>query len=99
MTAERFVQFQGMRVYKTGDYAKWTRSGEVVILGRTDNQVKLRGLRIELEEVEQAILRCPGIRQTVVLIRGIEGTEHLCAYYTAEEAVLPETLREQLKTL
>lgn len=97
MTAERFVQFQGMRVYKTGDYAKWTRSGEVVILGRTDNQVKLRGLRIELEEVEQAILRCPGIRQTVVLIRGIEGTEHLCAYYTAEEAVLPETLREQLK--
>lgn len=97
MTAERFTQFQGMRVYKTGDYAKWTRSGEVVILGRTDNQVKLRGLRIELEEVEQALLKCPGIRQAVVLIRVIEGTEHLCAYYTAKEAVPPETLREQLK--
>ena len=98
MTAERFAEFRGMRVYKTGDYAKWTPEGEVVILGRTDNQVKLRGLRIELEEVEQAILGCPAIRQVVVLIRDIAGTEHLCAYYTADEAVSPEALRELLKS-
>ncbi len=97
MTAQRFTEFQGMRVYKTGDYAKWTPDGEVVILGRTDNQVKLRGLRIELEEVEQAILTCPGIRQAVVLIRVIAGTEHLCAYYIADKKVPPETLRELLK--
>ena len=51
MTAERFIDYQGVRIYKSGDYARWTEEGDVVILGRTDNQIKLRGLRIELGEV------------------------------------------------
>lgn len=97
MTADRFIEFDNIRVYKTGDYARWTKEGEVVILGRTDNQVKLRGLRIELEEIEQAILRHPQVKQAVVIIRKIAGTEHLCAYYTAKEEVGAEDLKEMLK--
>ncbi|MCM1380707.1 MAG: amino acid adenylation domain-containing protein, partial [Muribaculaceae bacterium] len=98
MTAERFAEFRGERVYKTGDYAKWTADGQVMILGRTDSQVKLRGLRIELEEVEQAILSCTPVSRAVAVIAKIGGTEHLCAYYTASEPVDGQTVRNALKS-
>ena len=82
MTRERFIDYHGTRIYKSGDYAKWLPDGNVVILGRTDHQIKLRGLRIELGEVENAILQVEGVKQVVVTIRQIGGTEHLCAYFT-----------------
>ena len=97
MTAERFIDYKGVHVYKSGDYARWTDEGEVVILGRCDTQVKLRGLRIELGEVESTLLKYPGIRSAVVLIRNINGTEHLCAYFTAEAKVDIELLKDTLK--
>ncbi len=49
LTQKSFVEYKGERVYSSGDYAKWDESGNVIILGRKDNQVKLRGLRIELK--------------------------------------------------
>ena len=61
MTRERFIEYHGERIYKSGDYAKWLPDGDVVILGRTDHQIKLRGLRIELGEIENVMLKvgCP----------------------------------------
>ena len=97
MTAERFIDHRGQRVYKSGDYARWTRQGEVVVLGRADNQVKLRGLRIELGEIENIIGRYPGINSVVATIRQIQHTEHICTYYTAEEPVSAESLKEYAK--
>ena len=97
MTKERFIPFAGERVYKTGDYARWTKDGEIVILGRTDNQVKLRGLRIELEEVENAIMRHPMLGQAVAVIRTINKVEHLCAYYTVRGSVTVEELKAYLR--
>lgn len=97
MTKERFISFAGERVYKTGDYARWTKDGEIVILGRTDNQVKLRGLRIELEEVENAMMRHRLLGQAVAVIRNIHGVEHLCAYYTAKGSISVEELKAYLK--
>ena len=87
MTHERFVEYHGERIYKSGDYAKWLPDGNVVILGRTDHQIKLRGLRIELGEVENAILQVDGVKQVVVIIRQIGGMEHLCAYFTADHEI------------
>ena len=87
MTRERFVEYHGERIYKSGDYAKWLPDGNVVILGRTDHQIKLRGLRIELGEIENAILRVDGVKQVVVSIRQIGGMEHLCAYFTADRNI------------
>lgn len=55
MTAERFANWNGMRWYKSGDVARWTDNGEIVTLGRNDGQIKLRGLHIELGEIENAI--------------------------------------------
>ena len=66
-------------LYRSGDYARWDERGYVSILGRTDNQVKLRGLRIELGEIESVIAQQEGIGQVVVMIRKINGKEHLCA--------------------
>lgn len=98
MTRERFIEYNGGRVYKSGDYARWTPEGDVVVLGRTDNQVKLRGLRIELGEIEASIVKTEGIRNAVVMIRKIHGGEHLCAYFTADRQIDIADLKDELKT-
>ena len=69
MTRERFIGYSGTRIYKSGDYAKWLPDGNVLILGRTDHQIKLRGLRIELGEIENVMLRVEGMKKVVILIR------------------------------
>ena len=100
MTAERFVNRDGIRWYKSGDLARWTENGEIVILGRNDGQIKLRGLRIELGEIENTINAISEIRSCVVLVKKLHGQEHLCAYYTATREIPAKELREiLLKTL
>lgn len=100
MTAERFVERDVMRWYKSGDVARWTDNGEIVHLGRNDGQIKLRGLRIELGEIENSINAVESVRSCAVLVRNLHGQEHLCAYYTATCDLPAEELREiLLKTL
>ena len=96
MTRERFVDYHGERIYKSGDYAKWLPDGDVVILGRTDHQIKLRGLRIELGEIENVMLKVEGIKKVVILIRKINDKEHLCAYYTADREIAPDALKAEI---
>ena len=96
MTRERFIDYHGTRVYKSGDYAKWLPDGDVVILGRTDHQIKLRGLRIELGEIENVMLKVDGIDKVVIMIRKIGGKEHLCAYYTADREIAPDALKTEI---
>ncbi len=96
MTRERFVDYHGERIYKSGDYAKWLPDGNVVILGRTDHQIKLRGLRIELGEIENVMLNVDGMEKVVILIRKLSGKEHLCAYYTASREIAPTALKEEI---
>ena len=96
MTRERFIDYHGTRIYKSGDYAKWLPDGDVVILGRTDHQIKLRGLRIELGEIENVMLRVEGIDKVVIMIRKIGGKEHLCAYYTADREIAPDALKAEI---
>src|SRR5690606_11836855 len=70
VTADRFVANafgnSGDRMYRTGDRVRWNRDGELEYLGRTDFQVKLNGQRVELGEIESALLAHPGITQAVV---------------------------------
>ena len=96
MTRERFVEYHGTRIYKSGDYAKWLPDGNVVILGRTDHQIKLRGLRIELGEIENVMLSVEGMKKVVIMIRKLNDKEHLCAYYTADREIAPDALKSEI---
>ncbi|MCR4557705.1 MAG: amino acid adenylation domain-containing protein [Saccharofermentans sp.] len=96
MTAERFIMYKGIRTYKSGDFARWLENGDVEILGRRDNQIKLRGLRIELDEVDAVLASVSGIGRTAVKIEKINGIEHLCAWFTADHAVDIGELKKEL---
>ncbi|NME81503.1 non-ribosomal peptide synthetase, partial [Rhodococcus sp. 105337] len=84
LSADRFVASPfgaGERLYRTGDLVRWTGDGELEYIGRTDFQVKLRGLRIELGEIESALLGLDGVGQAVVLVRAdAHAGEQLVAY-------------------
>ena len=78
LTAERFVPdflgaVPGARLYKSGDICRWVEGGDVEYLGRRDQQVKVRGYRVELSEVEAALARQPGVREAVVVAEQEEG--------------------------
>ena len=100
LTAERFVADPfagsesdagaGARMYRTGDLVRWTADGEVEYLGRTDSQVKLRGLRIELGEIETVLEQVPGVGRAVVAVRDDAGTgAQLVAYLVPASATAP----------
>ena len=86
LTADRFVPdlFSGQpeaRLYRTGDLARMLPNGEIDLLGRSDNQIKLRGYRIELEEIEASLDSHPGISKSVArVITTADGDQCLVAY-------------------
>ena len=95
-TKEKFIHFRGERVYKSGDYARWLDNGYLEIIGRKDNQIKLRGLRIELGEVETVLGEQKGMEHVAVKIVKINGIEHLCAWFTNEHRVDIQSLKKTL---
>ena len=101
LTAERFLAdpfLPGERIYRTGDVGRWRGDGAVEYLGRSDHQVKLRGLRIELGEIEAALRELSGMERVEVLLRqDTPGDARLVAYVPAAlaDAVM---LRSHLAT-
>lgn len=69
-SAQRFVDYDGMRWYRTGDIARYWPDGTVEFLGRADNQVQIRGHRVELGEVEAALRSVTGVRHAVAVVVG-----------------------------
>ncbi|MBD8496930.1 non-ribosomal peptide synthetase [Paenibacillus arenosi] len=90
----------GMRLYKTGDIGRWMEDGSIDFLGRKDHQVKIRGHRIELGEVENRLAELPGVKESVVTVSSRAGEESfLCAYVTGtttDISVLKKQLTERL---
>ena len=93
LTAERFIPDPfvgpvGGKLYRTGDLARIRPDGEIVYLGRNDNQVKINGFRIELGEVEAALAEVPGVQQSCVVAQTDKtGTQRLAAYFVAAPGV------------
>ncbi|HEX8184226.1 MAG TPA: amino acid adenylation domain-containing protein, partial [Blastocatellia bacterium] len=105
MTAENFIpdpfsDQPGKRLYKTGDLARYVADGSIEFLRRKDNQIKLRGFRIELEEIESLLRQAPPVSDCVVVVRDPEqDSKRLVAYVVADEAssITVSELRSYLK--
>ncbi|HET9359033.1 MAG TPA: amino acid adenylation domain-containing protein, partial [Vicinamibacterales bacterium] len=103
LTAERFVpstlsEHGGARLYKTGDLVRYLESGAIEFLGRLDYQLKIRGFRVELGEIETALTSHPMVRGSVVVAQAGPTAKRLIAYLVAESDRTPSTsqLREYL---
>ncbi|HTA90521.1 MAG TPA: amino acid adenylation domain-containing protein [Polyangiaceae bacterium] len=87
LSAEKFVTIGGRRFYRTGDRGRLSEDGWLEILGRNDFQTKLRGMRVELAEVEYVLRLAPGVREAVASARDTADQEKiLVAYFVAERA-------------
>lgn len=84
------------RVYRTGDRAYWLPDGNISYQGRADDQVKLRGYRIEPGEVAQVLLAHNAISESAVVLKNIDGSPYLVAYYVATRPLSDDILREYL---
>lgn len=93
-----FFHFKGLKAYHSGDLVRWNDKGEIVFLGRLDNQVKLRGLRVELDEIENAINSYDGVKMSKVIVRSNGSEEYLAGYFTAEKEIDIALLTEHLKS-
>ncbi|HEY1937405.1 MAG TPA: amino acid adenylation domain-containing protein [Candidatus Angelobacter sp.] len=105
LTAEKFVpnpfaERTGERLYRTGDQVKWARNGNLEFLGRLDQQVKVRGYRIELEEIEAVLQAHEGVRACAVIVQGDQPAEKRVVAYVvkkdAEKAAFREFLKDRL---
>lgn len=102
LTEEKFVvcQFaENKRVYRTGDLARWMTDGNIEFLGRKDFQVKIRGNRVELGEIEARLKEYKDIRNTVVVLKEDKtGDKYICAYIVSDANPTVIELREYLMT-
>jgi mycobactin phenyloxazoline synthetase len=86
-TAQRFVEHDGIRWYRTGDMARYWPDGTIEFLGRTDHQVQIRGYRVELGEVESALRTVPGVRHAVAAVVGANAPKLVAAIAGEPEEV------------
>jgi len=101
---ERFLNVHfipGEKLYRTGDSARWLCDGNVEFMGRTDQQIKIRGVRIEPGEIENRLLKYPGIKESIVVAQEYEsGDKYLCAYVVlgkeSEISEIKENLAKEL---
>ncbi|MGQ0575628.1 MAG: Pls/PosA family non-ribosomal peptide synthetase [Pseudonocardia sp.] len=99
-TAERFVEHRGERIYRTGDLGQWTDDGRITYLGRADAEVKIRGHRVDLGEIDNVLLEDGGIASAVAaLVEVGEGRSELAAYVVPHDRAdePADRLHEQLR--
>ncbi|MFH8804835.1 amino acid adenylation domain-containing protein [Streptomyces sp. NPDC017936] len=88
---------EGERLYRGGDFGRWLPEGKLEFLGRRDTQVKIRGFRIEIGEIENTLLRVPGVRDgAVVVAERADHSKHLVAFCSGPEPLDPDVLRDRL---
>ncbi|MFD9226206.1 alpha/beta fold hydrolase, partial [Streptomyces sp. NPDC060064] len=88
---------KGRRLYRSGDFGRWQPESKLEFLGRRDAQVKIRGFRIEIGEIENTLLRLPGVRDgAVVVAERADQSKYLVAFYSARQPLEADVLLERL---
>lgn len=99
LTAKSFIKnpfLPNTLMYRSGDLGKYLSDGNIICLGRSDHQVKIRGLRIELGEIESLILKYPNITKTAVVKQSIQNREFISTYYVSNKRISANEFREYL---
>ena len=103
LTGDKFIKnpFEEGIMYKTGDLVKWLPDGNIEFIGRIDNQVKVRGFRIELSEIDKQILdKDSDIKQSLTIIHNANNSKFICSYIVSNKSIDVNKLRTNLeKTL
>lgn len=98
LTSEKFVEHpfrQGDRLYRTGDLGRWTATGDIEVLGRRDHQISIRGYRIELMEIENALQNHPSVQEVTVVAGNMDAESLvLIAYLTRKNKAVELTVSE-----
>src|SRR5881296_1594429 len=85
------------RLYRSGDYGRWLPEGKLEFLGRRDTQVKISGFRIEIGEIENTLLRLPGVGESAVVVtERADQSKHLAAFYSGPRPLDANVLRDRL---
>ncbi|QHI35943.1 Tyrocidine synthase 3 [Kordia antarctica] len=95
VTIYPFGDLQPVRAYKTGDYGEWYFDGRIKLSGREDNQIKLRGYRIEIGEIEAQLVKYPEVSSVCVLKKSDEDHEYLVAYVQTDHTKIEESELKQ----
>jgi amino acid adenylation domain-containing protein len=93
LTAERFVHVDGQRFYRTGDLGRLNEDGWLEILGRNDFQINVRGMRIEIGEVEYNLRKAPGVRDAIVMAKPDASGEKVLVAYLVPDATARASTR------
>lgn len=99
LTDEKFVPnpFKvKSRMYKTGDLVRWSNQGKIEFLGRVDDQVKVRGFRVEIQEVNAALRMHENIQDAVVTIKELNDEKYLCAYVVANKRIDAKLVQKEI---
>ncbi|MBG9455875.1 hypothetical protein ABE61_17895 [Lysinibacillus sphaericus] len=90
MTSRKFVRIPELgnqRLYRTGDLAYWDKDGQIILLGRSDDQIKINGYRVETNEIEYYLRKYTGVVDALVMIQSVQGQLEICAYYVSEKEI------------
>jgi len=98
LTNEKFIKnpLGNDIIYKTGDLVKWLPDGTIEFIGRIDNQVKVRGFRIELNEINKRILEDSSIKEAFTTIKTIKNTKYICSYIVTKKDFNLDNLKNYL---
>ena len=95
----RFIEHRAKRWFRTGDRVRLAPNGDLLFLGRIDNQVQIQGWRIELSEIDHHVLQLDGIKDVVTVTRNVDGRPEMVVFYTGTPSRPADFARQLLRTL
>ena len=91
-----FDEYKGERMYATGDMVRWVADGNLEFKGRSNEQIKLRGFRIDLNEIRKALLRHPAVHDAIVVLDGVGSEASMVACFSADSDIIRDDLHQSM---